>query len=621
MHISEAQSRAIAHGEGPAMVLAGPGSGKTLVITNRTKYLIEQLGVRPEEILVITFTKAAAQEMRQRFERLMGGGHYRVTFGTFHAVFFQILKYAYHYTAANILREEQKYSFLQEIADAMKLDMEDEKEFLSDLAGEISLVKNEQVSLEHYYSSSCPEDTFRSVFQKYQQRLSRANLIDFDDMLVYCYQLFLQRPDILAQWQNHYRYILVDEFQDINKLQYQVVRMLAEPRQNLFIVGDDDQSIYRFRGAKPEIMLNFQKDYPGAAVMLLDENFRSSGSVVKASCRLIRENKKRFDKQIRCLKEPGPPVELRDFKNQEQEALYLIQCIRNSLKKGYSYEDIAVLTRTNTGGRYAAEKLMEFQLPFQMRDRLPNLYEHWIARDVLAYIRLALGIRQRKDFLQIMNRPKRYISRECVDTEQVSFDRLCTWYEDKPWMVKRIDKLEEDLKRMQSMTPFAAVNYIRYGVEYEEFLKEYAQFRRMKLEELTEVLEELQQSAKGFKTHLQWLEHIQEYGKTLEKQQRSLDKEENRGITLSTLHSSKGLEFREVFILDVNETVIPHRKALLEADLEEERRLLYVGMTRAKEKLHLFCVRERYSKRIEPSHFLEVFGAFWSDGTGESSYR
>lgn len=567
--------------------------------------------------MVITFTKAAAQEMRQRFERLMGGGHYRVTFGTFHAVFFQILKYAYHYTAANILREEQKYSFLQEIADGMKLDMEDEKEFLSDLAGEISLVKNEQISLEHYYSSSCPEDTFRSVFQRYQQRLSRAKLIDFDDMLVYCYELFLQRPDILSQWQNHYRYILVDEFQDINKLQYQVVRMLAEPRQNLFIVGDDDQSIYRFRGAKPEIMLNFQKDYPGAAVMLLDENFRSSGSVVKASSRLIRENKKRFDKEIRCGKAMGPPVELRDFKNQEQEALYLIQSIRNSLKNGYSCEDIAVLTRTNTGGRYAAEKLMEFQIPFQMRDRLPNLYDHWIARDVLAYIRLALGIRQRKDFLQIMNRPKRYISRECVDTEQVSFDRLCTWYEDKPWMVKRIDKLEEDLKRMKDMTPFAAVNYIRYGIEYEAFLKEYAQFRRMKLEELTEVLEELQQSAKGFKTHLQWLEHIEEYGKTLEKQQRSPDKEEREGVTMSTLHSSKGLEFREVFILDVNETVIPHRKAMLEADLEEERRLLYVGMTRAKERLHLFYARERYSKRIEPSHFLAVFGAFSSDSTGD----
>lgn len=618
MRISEAQSRAIAHGEGPAMVLAGPGSGKTLVITNRTKYLIERLGVRPEEILVITFTKAAAQEMRQRFERLMGGGHYRVTFGTFHAVFFQILKYAYHYTAANILKEEQKYSFLQEIAASMKLEMEDEKEFLSDLAGEISLVKNEQVSLEHYYSSSCPEDTFRSVYQRYQQRLSRENLIDFDDMLVYCYQLFLQRPDILAQWQKHYRYILVDEFQDINKLQYQVVRMLAEPRQNLFIVGDDDQSIYRFRGAKPEIMLNFQKDYPGAAVMLLDENFRSSGSVVKASSRLIRENKRRFDKQIRCLKEPGSPVELKDFKNQEQEALYLIQCIRDSLEQGYAYEDMAVLTRTNTGGRLAAEKLMEFQIPFQMRDRLPNLYEHWIARDVLSYIRLALGIRQRKDFLQIMNRPKRYISRECVDTEQISFDRLCTWYEDKPWMVRRIDKLEEDLKRMQYMTPFAAVNYIRYGIEYEAFLKEYAELRRVKLETLTEVLEELQQSAKGFKTHLQWLEHIEEYGETLEKQQSSLNREGKEGITFSTLHSAKGLEFREVFILDVNETVIPHRKAMMEADLEEERRLLYVGMTRAKERLHLFYTKERYSKRIEPSRFLEVFGAFQSESAVEN---
>ena len=185
-------------------------------------------------------------------------------------------------------------------------------------------------------------------------------------------------------------------------------------------------------------------------------------------------------------------------------------------------------------------------------------------------------------------------------------------------MVRRIDKLEEDLKRMQYMTPFAAVNYIRYGIEYEAFLKEYAELRRVKLETLTEVLEELQQSAKGFKTHLQWLEHIEEYGETLEKQQSSLNREGKEGITFSTLHSAKGLEFREVFILDVNETVIPHRKAMLEADLEEERRLLYVGMTRAKERLHLFYTKERYSKRIEPSRFLEVFGAFQSESAVEN---
>ena len=606
MHISEAQSRAIAHGKGPAIVLAGPGSGKTLVITNRTKYLIENHNVRPEEILVITFTKAAALEMRKRFEKLCGGKQYRVTFGTFHAVFFQILKYAYHYTASNILREDQKYRFLSEIAGRLKLDFEDEREFLSDISGEISLVKNEQIPLEHYYSQSCSEEVFRKVFEQYQARLLGSSLIDFDDMMVYCYQLFQQRRDILARWQQHFRYILVDEFQDINQLQYEIVRMLAEPEQNLFIVGDDDQSIYRFRGAKPEIMLNFRKDYPNAEMILLDENFRSVPPIKEAADLVIRENKNRYHKEIRCAATGGEPVELRAFKTQEQEANYLVKCIRDSVREGYSYSDIAVLTRTNTGGRLAAEKLMEFQIPFRMRDRMPNLYDHWIAGDILSYIRLSLGILERKDFLQVMNRPKRYISRECVDTPRVDFERLRTWYEDKPWMVQRIDKLESDLKIMKNMRPYAAINFIRHGMEYEEYLKEYAQFRRMKQEELLETLEELQESARNFKTHLEWLAHIEEYRKALEEQWQE-QKQEEDAVTLSTLHSSKGLEFRQVFILDVNEEVIPHRKAVLEPDIEEERRLFYVGMTRARKKLHLFCIRERYGKRMEPSRFLEVF--------------
>lgn len=606
MHISEAQSRAIAHGKGPAMVLAGPGSGKTLVITNRTKYLIEEHQVRPEEILVITFTKAAAMEMRERFESLCGGTRYRVTFGTFHAVFFQILKYAYHYTAANILREEQKYRFLAEIADRMKLEFEDEKEFLADIAAEISLVKNEQIPLEHYYSASCSEENFRKIYGKYQEYLVNSHLIDFDDMLVYCYRLFRERKDILAQWQRCFRYILVDEFQDINQLQYEVVRMLAQPDNNLFIVGDDDQSIYRFRGAKPEIMLHFQKDYPDAAMFLLVENFRSVSSVTKAANLVIRENQNRYPKEIKCLKSGGEPVDIRRFTGQEQEASYLVKCIRDSVKEGYRYADMAVLTRTNTGGRCIAEKLMEFQIPFQMRDRLPNLYDHWIAGDVLAYLRLSLGILERKDFLQIMNRPKRYISRECVDTPQIDFERLRTWYDDKPWMVRRIDKLEDDLKLMKNMRPYAAVNYIRHGMEYEEYLKEYARYRRIKEEELFEVLDELQESCKNFKTHLEWFTHIEDYRRTLEEQRSKQDREED-AVTLSTLHSAKGLEFQQVFLIDVNEEIIPHRKAVLEADIEEERRLLYVGMTRAKKRLHMFYMKERYGKRMDPSRFLEVF--------------
>lgn len=606
MHISESQLKAISHGNGPAMVLAGPGSGKTLVITNRTKYLIETHKVRPEEILVITFTKAAAAEMRERFEKLCGGKRYRVTFGTFHAVFFQILKYAYGFTAANILKEEQKYRFLGEIVDQLKLEFEDEKEFLSDITAEISLVKNEQIQLEHYYSKNCSEEIFRKIYSKYQEKLSRSNLIDFDDMLVYCYQLFKERKDILAQWQRHFRYILVDEFQDINQLQYEVVRMLAEPEKNLFIVGDDDQSIYRFRGAKPEIMLNFQKDYPEAKMILLSENYRSTARIKEAADLVIRENQNRYPKEITCIASAGAPVEIRAFKNQDTEAGYLVKCIRDAAQAGHSYSDMAILTRTNTGGRFVAEKLMEFQIPFQMRDRMPNLYDHWIAKDILAYLRLALGIVERRDFLQVMNRPKRYISRECVDTPKVDFERLRTWYDDKPWMVQRIDKLESDLKIMRNMRPYAAVNFIRHGMEYEEYLKEYAQFRRIKEEELLEVAEELQESAKNFKTHLEWMEHIEEYRKTLEEQWKETDQEED-AVILSTLHSSKGLEFRQVFILDVNEEIIPHRKAVLQPDIEEERRLFYVGMTRAKQKLHLFYIRERYSKRMEPSQFLEVF--------------
>ena len=605
MQISKNQSRAIAHGKGPAMVLAGPGSGKTLVITNRTKYLIKQLGVKPEEILVITFTKAAAVQMRARFLQLMGGEHCRVTFGTFHAVFFQILKYAYHFTSSSILREDQKYRILMELAEKQKLEYEDEKDFIADLSGEISLVKNEQIQLEHYYSASCSETAFRQIYWGYQDRLRRSGLIDFDDMLVYCYELFVGRPDILAQWQKRFRYILVDEFQDINHLQYQVVRMLAQPENNLFIVGDDDQSIYRFRGAKPEIMLGFQKDYPDAQVIFLDENFRSTRAIVEASGAVIRENQNRFSKTIRCDSKTGSPVEIRQFTGQEQEGNYVIKCIRDAVSKGKQYADLAILTRTNVGGRYMAEKLAEFTIPFRMRDSMPVLYDHWIAADIFCYIRLAMGERERRDFLQVMNRPKRYISRECVDTAQISFDRLRTWYDDKPWMMERIDRMESDLDRMRLMTPYAAVNYIRNGIEYESYLKEYAAYRKLKPEELISILDELQESTRNFRTYRQWFDHIEEYRKMLEEQKGKTD--DGDAVVLSTMHSSKGLEFPEVFILDINEEVIPHQKAVLEADIEEERRLFYVGMTRAKERLHLFYLKERYGRKLDSSRFLEVF--------------
>ena len=602
MQVSNAQHQAITHGAGPAIVLAGPGSGKTLVITQRVRYLIEAYHVRPQEILVITFTKAAAQEMQSRFQAL--SRQRGVTFGTFHAVFFHILKYAYHYSAANILTEEKKYQILQRLLSESGLHFEDEKETLSEIASEISVVKNEQIPLEHYYSKSCPEEVFRGFYRKYEEMHRREGLLDFDDMMTMTYELLTQRADILAAWQRHYRYILVDEFQDINLLQYAILRLLADPDRNLFIVGDDDQSIYRFRGAKPEIMLNFPKDYPDAKQIVLDRNFRSVAPVIRAAQLVIRENTKRFAKRAVHVRKGQGQVDIREFSGQEHESLYLIKKVQESLAGGTPPNEIAVLYRTNQGARPYAERLMEFNIPFEMRDALPNIYEHWIAKDLFAYLHLARERLDRAEFLQVMNRPKRYIARDAIDAKVISLETLRTYYEDKDWMLDRIDRLELDLRMLKDMAPYAAVNYIRYGMNYEEYLQEYAKARRMKPEELTDILDEIQDGCRPFKTVEAWYEHLTAYKERL-LEQRGKKERDPDAITLATLHSAKGLEFQEVFLVDVNEGTIPHRKASMEADIEEERRLFYVGMTRAKDRLHLFYVRERYGKRVEPSVFLE----------------
>ena len=298
MEFGRTQEQAIRHNEGPMMILAGPGSGKTTVITQRIKYLTESLNINPADILVITFTRAAAEEMKERYIRLTGNAS-RVTFGTFHSIFFQILKLAYCYTAQNIVRPEQQMQLIRELAGKEELELEDENEFISSILSEISSVKGEMIDLRHYYSRNCPDETFRRICSGYEEQMRRLGLIDFDDMMVMCRQLFLERQDILAAWQKRYRYILIDEFQDINRLQYEIIRMIAEPENNLFIVGDDDQSIYRFRGAKPEIMLGFERDYPGAGRILLDVNYRCTEEIAGPAMRLIENNEKRFSKKIR----------------------------------------------------------------------------------------------------------------------------------------------------------------------------------------------------------------------------------------------------------------------------------------------------------------------------------
>ena len=602
MAFSKAQTQAIMHKDGPMMVLAGPGSGKTTVITHRVQYLTKEYGIDPGDILVITFTRAAAEEMRERYEALTGGGS-RVTFGTFHSIFFRILKLAYRYTADNIVREEQQMQFVRELAQAGGLEPEDENEFAASILSEISSVKGERIALEHYYSKNCPDAVFRQLYAGYEEKMRRAGLIDFDDMMVLCLELFTERKDILSAWQRRYRYILIDEFQDINRLQYEIVRMLAKPEDNLFIVGDDDQSIYRFRGAKPEIMLGFERDYPGAGRILLDVNYRSTEEIVAPALRLIGENQKRFSKAIHTTGRHGKNVITKLWQDPGEENLAIAREIQLYLQSGVRPGDIAVLYRTNAGPRFLMEKLMEYNLPFRTRDTVPNLYEHWISRNILTYIRIAMGSRAREDILQVINRPKRYISRDAMPDETVSFERMKVFYAEKDWIAERIESLEGDLRAIARMSPLAAVNYIRQGLGYDEYLIEYATFRRMRPEELLETADELKESAAGFKTFDEWFAHIEAYKEELLRQA-AQRRTETDAITLATMHSAKGLEFPIVYILDANEGITPHSRAMLDEDMEEERRLFYVAMTRAKTRLHVYAVRERYHKKAEVSRFV-----------------
>lgn len=605
MQMNEAQLAAVRHTDGPMLVIAGPGSGKTLVITERTRFLIEEGCVPEDRILVITFTKAAATEMKNRFLTLRSTGSTRVNFGTFHSVFFTILKHAYKYNSDNVISEELRYQYMKNIIHHMGVDYEDEKDFIADIFTEISLVKGSCIELDNYYSISCSADVFKSIYKEYEKVMFKNKLIDFDDMMLQCHQLFTERKDILKLWQEKYKYILIDEFQDINTIQYDIIKMLALPENNLFIVGDDDQSIYRFRGSKPEIMLQFPQDFPNCKKTALELNYRSTGNIIKAADRLIKHNNNRFNKSYRAVRNSGRELTIRSFETLVQENQAIVDEIFRMAKEGTAYSKIAVLVRTTLYASGLIHKLMEYNIPFRIKDSLHNMFEHWVSEDILSYIKIAMGNSQRSLYLRIINRPMRYISRECLASAEVNLEDVKDYYEDKNRMLERLEKLEYDLSMIAGMNPYAAINYIRRGVGYEDYLKEYAQTRRIKPEDLIEHLDQLQESARGYKTFDDWFTYIEKYKQELTKIAR-LNRDYIRdGITISTMHSAKGLEYKAVIIADANEGITPHKKASLAADLEEERRLFYVAMTRAKDELYIFSARERYNKHFQSSRFLD----------------
>lgn len=604
---NKSQIQAISHMDGPAMVLAGPGSGKTTVITHRIKNLIEKAEVRPENILVVTFTKAAAISMQKRFSTLMNGGKGQlVTFGTFHSVFYKILRKSRRYEATEILSERQKTDYIREIIGRYGISSNDISELSQNIINDIGNIKGNMLNAQEYEPSCCKKEDFIKVYNAYNLELKRDGKMDFDDILRECYLLLCENHTILEQWRELYKYILIDEFQDINRIQMNIIELLASPLNNIFVVGDDDQSIYGFRGARPEIMIEFKDYYPEAELIVLNVNYRSTQSIINVAGRVIENNKTRLDKCAHANNNKDFQPDIRKFRNQVEELKFVVSKIKEYENQGISLSEMAILVRNNSQIQEISSFLKNRKIEAESGKYRSNVYNGMVAKDILSYVRGALkfdGTYFNEDLIYVLNKPQRYISRQVVLSVNMNISAVRRIYSKNI-----IDSFLFHIEMIRKLPPQAALSYIRKGAGYEEYLRLYAIENNIPMSGLLKQLEQLVQECSKFNTLEQWINSIdsaqnsegQNFGK-----KSSGEGGTNNRINIMTMHGSKGLEFKAVFIVDANQGIIPTSKALRERDFEEERRLFYVAITRAIDYLNVYAVEERLGCPIEVSMFVE----------------
>lgn len=602
---NELQLKAISHEGGPAMILAGPGTGKTTVITHRVKRLIESGGVKPSNILVVTFTKAAALEMQERFEKLMEGRNdFRdVSFGTFHSVFYYMLKQSdVCFIGSSVLTDNERYRILREIVLRLNVDTTDVKELVIRVSDEISRVKGNCSLNEPYQSDVCEAYAFERIYKEYEKELIAENKIDFDDMVLKCNQMLNENTKVLEYWQNRYSFILVDEFQDINRCQYENIKLLAGKNKNLFVVGDDDQSIYGFRGAGPELMFKFQKEFKNTVIINLKVNYRSPAQIVQAADNLIRHNTKRYEKNIISNTGRVQDVDIREFENDVIQYEFISKRINEYMKMGIKPSEIAILVRNNESIPLIKNFLYDKGIKVASKKE-DDLFQHQVARDILAYMQAAyenldLPIINNRFLAAIINKPERYISRQVITDGGCSLKELREVYKNSRDILKNIKELELHLLMIKNLNPYAAVNYIWRGVNYERYVREYTKQRGIRCGEYIRIYNEVSKDASGFSTVEQWLKHVKE-----DKLVSCIQDEDDR-VCVITMHASKGLEYPVVFIPDVNQGVIPGMKAIRKGELDEERRVFYVALTRASKYLHIYSVRKIMGRKCKKSQFI-----------------
>lgn len=608
--LNEAQREAVMHGEGPALVVAGPGSGKTLTIIRRLLYLIFEKNVPADKILVITYTKEAALSMQQKFyeqknqfifQENINKGY--VSFGTFHSYFFQIIKNIKKYSEYQLITPQEKFKL-------STLVLKDEVEEVTDFEIRRFL---EQIS---FYKNTGRlkngEDSLKVKIQKYQKLLQQYKRMDFDDMLYLCREELKIDNKLLLKCKERYEYILIDEYQDINPIQYELIYMITGDKKNLFAVGDDDQAIYGFRGSDGECFQKLLKDYNKTKIVKLNVNYRCADSVVRASQNLISKNKERMEKKIISGVSDKVTGEVHLIGSVNSQEMY------NNLIKGFADKDKedlcteAVLFRTNASLQSFANALAAKQIPFILREKIQSYYEHFIVCDILDFFGASMGCKDRALYLRIFHKLRLPIGRELLTEEQIDFEILKgkvsnSIIYDKSYVIEQIEKLERQLLWLAKLRPKLGIAYILHAMGYEKHLFAKTGNKVGIPDEWKEVLEWLQEDADGYIDYRSWKQNM-ECGKEFMVKRTKQIKENTKGIYLLTMHASKGLEFNKVYILNLNDGVIPKLKKgemVTEEHIEEERRLFYVAITRAKKQIELHYVKGTKDNPRLKSRFLE----------------
>ncbi len=609
--MNAAQLKAVTHLSGPAIVLAGPGSGKTFVIVERLRHLITERNIPPYQILVITFTKAAAIEMQYRFLKLTDNSYPEVVFGTFHSVFYQIIRNSKSKNQNKIELADDKLRS-EIIRDAISFargkGLVDDRSFdealseIPDILSEISRIKNMGISPNDAVKTLSVSGCFEDIFSFYNRRLIEFGVLDFDDMIVRCLKLLEDNPGILKMWQERFKYILIDEYQDINMVQYKVVRLLLGDDCNIFAVGDDDQSIYGFRGSDPSIMLDFKESFVeySPEFINLNYNYRCGSEILGNALKVIDENKIRFKKELIASENNGRGAltarryESRQIQN-ENIAKFL-------LKHMDHLSDIAILYRTNSEAMKLATVLKDNGIPSNLEERTKSTILDPCVELCIAYMSFALKGHKRSDFYKIINKPMRYISRECAMNEVVSEKEVLRYYAGNKHRCKTVREFFRHIDMISHLRPSLMMRYMRRSIGLDSVCP--------KSNEALNYLEEIAVSFMDTGKFLDFLIDKRDEEADNKATKKKCDTGGNR-VKIMTMHGSKGLEFEIVWLPDLNEGILPARSAVTPAQIEEERRMLYVAMTRAKKALIMSYITGTEENKMLPTRFLKPIRDLW----------